>query len=191
MGDNKISEAVVRLACDAYDKIAQWGDVVNEFEAMNAALESALPHLQGEAVPVAVACVPANVRSAISSLANIANGDFPSLTATNVAVIDEWINAHLQPAELSEVSGDSGELGAEEVTLKQVINGYAVFYGSLRQAAELMCIDPAYLSRLAGGSKTNPSDEVLEKLGLERRVVYTRKVRDYQPTKLHPRTKCA
>lgn len=98
---------------------------------------------------------------------------------------------HPQPAELSEVSGDSGELPLEEVTLKQVIDGYVALYGSLRQAAELLCIDPAYLSRLAGGSKTNPSDEVLEKLGLERRVVYTRKVRDYQPTKLHPRTKCA
>jgi hypothetical protein len=105
-----------------------------------------------------------------------------------------WIEPvydHPQPATLNEVSGDSGELPLEEVTLKQVIDGYVALYGSLRQAAELLCIDPAYLSRLAGGSKTNPSDEVLEKLGLERRVVYTRKVRDYQPTKLHPRTKCA
>jgi hypothetical protein len=78
-----------------------------------------------------------------------------------------------------------------EVTLKQVIDFEVELSGSLRQAAKNFGIDVAYLSRLADGSKTNPSHEVLEKLGLERRVVYTRKVRDYQPTKLHPRTKCA
>jgi hypothetical protein len=106
------------------------------------------------------------------------------------AIIAEYPN-HPQPAALNEVSGNSGELPPEEVTLKQVIDGYVATYGSLRQAAELLCIDPAYLSRLAGCRKTNPSDEVLGKLGLERRVVYTRKVHDYQPTKLHQRTKFA
>lgn len=79
----------------------------------------------------------------------------------------------------------------KEVTLKQVIDFEVELAGSLRQVAKNFGIDAGYLSRLADGSKTNPSCEVLEKLGLERRVVYTRKACNYAATELHPRTKCA
>lgn len=39
-------------------------------------------------------------------------------------------------------------------------------FGSIRAASDKLGIDYAYLHRLANGQKTEPSDEVLEKLGL-------------------------
>ncbi len=101
--NTKISDAIKRLerAC-----------IAGMDEEFRDDVQAVLNHLAAHAVPGAK--VPANVRSAISSLANIAKGDFPSLTATNVAAIDEWINSHPQPAALNEVSGNSGELGGDE-----------------------------------------------------------------------------
>lgn len=63
--------------------------------------------------------------------------------------------------------------------------------GSLQRVAKELGIDVGYLSRLARGEKTNPSDEVLEKLGLERTVTYTPIKRKYVASPLHPRTKSA
>jgi hypothetical protein len=46
----------------------------------------------------------------------------------------------------------------------------------LREAAKVACIDAAYLCRLRSGKKANPSDAILRKLGIERRVSYRRAV---------------
>lgn len=45
---------------------------------------------------------------------------------------------------------------------------------SLRHMADQLGIDAGYLSRLRSGEKTEPSDEVLRKLGLRRVVYYVR-----------------
>jgi len=45
-------------------------------------------------------------------------------------------------------------------------------YGGLRLAAAAREIDPAYLSRLARGKKSNPGDITLKKLGLIKSVTY-------------------
>lgn len=46
--------------------------------------------------------------------------------------------------------------------------------GSLRAAAKWLDVDSGCLSRLQSGEKDNPSDELLAKLGLRRKVVYER-----------------
>lgn len=45
---------------------------------------------------------------------------------------------------------------------------------SLRHMADMLGIDAGYLSRLRSGEKTEPSEEVLRKLGLRRVVYYVR-----------------
>lgn len=45
-------------------------------------------------------------------------------------------------------------------------------HGSLRAAARVMEISPAYLSRLFSGEKKDPSDAILRKLGLRRVITY-------------------
>lgn len=40
-------------------------------------------------------------------------------------------------------------------------------FGSVRAASDKLGIDYAYLHRLSNGQKTEPSDEVLKKLGLK------------------------
>ena len=45
-------------------------------------------------------------------------------------------------------------------------------HGSLRAAARVLQIDPAYLLRLRDGEKTNPSATTLRKLGLKKGIVY-------------------
>jgi len=45
-------------------------------------------------------------------------------------------------------------------------------HGSLRAAARVLKIDPGYLCRLMDGSKVQPSDAILRKLGLKRVVMY-------------------
>ena len=47
-------------------------------------------------------------------------------------------------------------------------------HGSFRKAGEALNIDHSYLSYLLHGIKDNPSDDVLKKLGLRRRVIYER-----------------
>ncbi len=62
-------------------------------------------------------------------------------------------------------------------------------WGSLREASKQLEIDVAYLSRLKNGKKTNPSDEVLRKLGLCRVVSFVRI--QHKATPLALRTKSA
>lgn len=59
-----------------------------------------------------------------------------------------------------------------EITLAARIEILANAHGSLRQLAESIGEDAGYLSRLRSGEKDNPSDEVLQKLGLVRVVKY-------------------
>lgn len=104
MGDNKISEAAVEAARDAYHEA--------DVEPMRAAIEAALNHLQDEAVPVA--CVPDD--AAVDELRRFANSNIGSAhgitrkQAREVLVKFANFYLHPQPAELSEVSGISGEL---------------------------------------------------------------------------------
>ena len=56
--------------------------------------------------------------------------------------------------------------------LRARIQELAKKHGSLRAAARVLEIDAGYLSRLQGGSKLEPSDGVLRKLGLKRVVTY-------------------
>lgn len=48
-------------------------------------------------------------------------------------------------------------------------------YDSLRHAGRQLDIGHVYLHRLATGAKTNPSDEALRKLGIERTIRITYK----------------
>ena len=57
-------------------------------------------------------------------------------------------------------------------TLAQCVLQAAVNHKSLRALARDTGLDVSYLSRLASGEKTNPTDETLEKLGIERVVTY-------------------
>ncbi len=54
-------------------------------------------------------------------------------------------------------------------------------HGSLRAAASALGLDVGYLSRLASGEKTEPSDETLEKLGLCKIVSYVPAYRAREP----------
>jgi len=57
-------------------------------------------------------------------------------------------------------------------TLQDRIVFLAAAHGSLRQLSKAIGIDAGYLQRLKDGEKDNPSDDVLDKLGLTRQVVY-------------------
>lgn len=56
--------------------------------------------------------------------------------------------------------------------LRARIQELAKQHGSLRAAGRVLEIDHAYLHRLQQGEKTEPSEEVLRKLGLRRIVSY-------------------
>lgn len=80
------------------------------------------------------------------------------------------------------------------MSLQQRIAQLVGLYGSLRAVSVMLEIDVGYLSRLATGKKTNPTDEVLLKLDLRRVVTYERmtpNTRTFKATTLHPRTKSA
>jgi transcriptional regulator with XRE-family HTH domain len=57
-------------------------------------------------------------------------------------------------------------------TLHARIRELAKAHGSLRRLADAIEVDAGYLSRLRDGDKSNPSDELLRKLGLRRMVSY-------------------
>ena len=61
------------------------------------------------------------------------------------------------------------------VTLKERIDELCGKHGSLRNASKIIDVDFGYLSGLRGGTKTNPSDNTLEKLGLKKVVTYVLK----------------
>ena len=57
---------------------------------------------------------------------------------------------------------------SEKMTYQARIRELAKTYGSVRAVGRALDIDHAYLHRLADGTKSNPSSEVLKKLGLEK-----------------------
>ena len=58
------------------------------------------------------------------------------------------------------------------VSLASRIKYLEAQYGGLRRLARLLSMDAAYLLRLKTGEKKNPSNFILEKLGLKRRTFY-------------------
>lgn len=110
MGDNKISEAFEAWAAGRDLTPAPWGvskysspHVDNDWDTWRDAWEAARYHLQGEAVPVV-------------QFRHRGSFDWYDVEATNQHVIDDpdfikrTLYTHPQPAELNEVSGNSGEL---------------------------------------------------------------------------------
>jgi len=59
-------------------------------------------------------------------------------------------------------------------TLSRRVHELVGLYGGLRKAAVQVGLSPGYLSRLRAGTKTDPSSEVLDRLGLKRVVHYER-----------------
>lgn len=49
-------------------------------------------------------------------------------------------------------------------------------WGGCRGAGRALDIDPGYLSRLMSGAAIHPSDEILDKLGLEKKIIYRKKL---------------
>jgi len=64
-----------------------------------------------------------------------------------------------------------------EADLKKHVKAFIAEHRSLRAAAEVLGIDPGYLSRLAHGEATHPRPELLDAMGIHRMVIYQR-VRD-------------
>lgn len=60
----------------------------------------------------------------------------------------------------------------KSLTIPEVIDALVARHGSLRKAARVVQINYAYLSRLRSQEKTEPTAEVLKKLGLRRVVSY-------------------
>lgn len=60
------------------------------------------------------------------------------------------------------------------MTLKERMRELVKQHGGVRKAARALDIDHGYFSRLWDGSKNNPSDRTLRKLGLTRTVNYQR-----------------
>ena len=58
------------------------------------------------------------------------------------------------------------------MTLQQRVRQLVAEHGTLRAAAKAVSVEVSYLSRLEHGEKTNPSEAVLERLGLVRVVTY-------------------
>ena len=63
------------------------------------------------------------------------------------------------------------------ITIQQRVKEIVIVYDGLRRAARLLNIDPAYLCRLLKGKKKNPSQFILAKLGLRRKIIYERWVK--------------
>ena len=61
------------------------------------------------------------------------------------------------------------------ITIKERIDALCLEYGSLRNTSKIIDVDFGYLSGLRSGTKTNPSDNTLEKLGLKKVVTYVLK----------------
>lgn len=60
------------------------------------------------------------------------------------------------------------------MTLQQRVQQLIREHGTLRAASRAVCIDVGYLSRLEHGEKSNPSDDILARLGLVKVVTYRR-----------------
>lgn len=60
------------------------------------------------------------------------------------------------------------------MTLQQRVKQLIREHGTLRAAARAIHIDVGYLSRLEHGEKSNPSEDILDRLGLTKVVTYRR-----------------
>ncbi len=58
------------------------------------------------------------------------------------------------------------------VTIQKRVYDLINHYGGLRSAGRSLGIDAAYLSRLKTGESKNPSDHILDLLGLEKVIWY-------------------
>lgn len=63
----------------------------------------------------------------------------------------------------------------ETLTLAERVIELSARHRGLRAAARVIGVDAGYLHRLKGGSRTQPSDDVLRKLGLRKVVRYVRR----------------
>jgi hypothetical protein len=59
-------------------------------------------------------------------------------------------------------------------SIERAVKRLIKLHGGLRKAARATGIDAPYLCRLRQGVKRNPSDEVLQKLGLARHLSFRR-----------------
>lgn len=116
MGDNKISEAVARL---------ELALVAGMDEEYRDDLRSVLAHLQGEAVPVAWRIVYPDGHVALFKDKRLYAQEMLSITVNEVLDFECCaLYEHPQPAELNEVSGNSGELGGASDDLLRRIGLY-------------------------------------------------------------------
>ena len=60
----------------------------------------------------------------------------------------------------------------ELITLEEAVQTVVDKYGGVRAASRATGVDKAFISRLLRGCKTAPSDETLNKLGLEAVPLY-------------------
>lgn len=58
------------------------------------------------------------------------------------------------------------------MSLRERILQLELEHGGFRATARALDIDTGYLTRLKAGTKTNPSDAMLKKLGLRKVVTY-------------------
>lgn len=58
------------------------------------------------------------------------------------------------------------------ITLEEAVQAVVDKYGGIRPAARATRVDKAFISRLLSGHKTAPSEETLNKLGLEAVPLY-------------------
>lgn len=61
------------------------------------------------------------------------------------------------------------------ITLPERIDQLVAQHGSLRKAARAIHVDVGYLSKMRAGIQNHPGAEVIEKLGLTKHRLYTRK----------------
>jgi hypothetical protein len=115
MGDNKISEAASAEEClrafnETLTPALRVPYTMAYRIAMGAAMEAAAAHLQGEAVPVAWLIYWSNIPLEAPEVTTSASR-VDAVSALTGPPRIEPLYTHPQPAELNEVSGNSGELG--------------------------------------------------------------------------------
>lgn len=71
-------------------------------------------------------------------------------------------------------SSSCGHSRQRATTIAEHVRALVKVYGGLNAAARGLKIDAGYLSRLQSGEKHEPSDEVLQKMGVRRVVAYVR-----------------
>lgn len=76
-------------------------------------------------------------------------------------------------------------MASKYVDLQKHVVKIITEHGSLNKASANLGIDKGYLSRLAHGGRTNPSAEVLDKLGLRSVTFY---MKNPEPQEVNPCT---